>query len=326
VPLWTGIAVALGATIVLAGLPWWANLGLALLLGQAYGAMGFSAHEILHGSTVRDRRLQDALGVVAFAPFLVAPHLWREWHNRRHHTHANQGHHDPDSFGHVRHYEPGAPRHAVNRLLPGSGHILSAPFLFYWFTFHNLFILGVLSRRFKGYDRRPALLQTAVQALLWVGVIALAPSAVLFTVVVPMLVGNFMLMGYIATNHMMRPETDHDDAIENTMSVDVPWAVDVLHGWFSHHVEHHLFPGMNPAMAPRVRAWLRQEQAEAYVSPPLHKALWWLYRTPRPHAGAQVLADPDRPDRRIDLVALTRELRDTRWRRFAPQSEQDRAA
>lgn len=321
IPLWLVAAIGVGSVIALAGLPWWADLGLALALGQLYAMLAFSAHEILHGSTVRGRLAQRVLGGIGFLPFLVSPHLWNEWHNRRHHTHANQGHRDPDSFGGIEHFEPGGARRAVMPLLPGSGHPLSYLFLFYWFTWHNLFILLFVSSRFRGYDRRPALVYTAFAAVFWAAVIALTGWAAIFVVAIPMLIGNALVMSYITTNHMMRPERPAEDILGNTMSVKVPWLVDVLHGWFSHHVEHHLFPTMSPSQAPRLRAWLRRNAPEDYLAPRLTKALWWLYRTPRPHDGPDVLALPGRPDRRVALERLTQELRDDRWVRLAPGAE-----
>lgn len=323
IPLWATIAVGAGAVVLLAGLPWWADLLLAALIGQCFGSLGFVAHEVLHGATVRSRRLQDLLGFIGFLPYVVSPHLWREWHNRRHHTHANQGVRDPDAFGSVEQYKPGGKRRGFHFLLPGSGHPLSAFFHLYWFTTHNLVNLFGLSKRFKGYDRRPALVQTALGASIWLTILVtggvIAGWEVLLVTLVPMFIGNGLVMGYISTNHMMRPELDHDDPVDHSMSLNVPWIVDLMHGWFSHHVEHHLFPGMSPSQAPKVRAWLLEKAPHRYVSPPWYKAIWWLYRTPRPHSGPTVLAHPDHPEHTVDLDKLGMELRDGRFERLAPK-------
>ena len=325
IPAWGAVALALGGAIIFAGLPWWLDLGLALLLGHTFGALGFSAHEVLHGSTVRSRRLQDVLGFVGFFPFFTSPTLWREWHNTRHHAHANQGRRDPDAFGHVSQYQPGGKRHAYQSLLPGSGTWVSHLFLGYWFTAHNLLNLFLLSKYYRGFDRRPALVEFGVAVAGWVGIATVATLFAGWEVVlislVPMMIGNLLTMGYISTNHMMRPECDHDEPVDNSMSLDVPWIADVLHGWFSHHVEHHLFPSMNPTQAPKVRAWLREEMPERYISPAWYKAIWWLYRTPRPYADPHTLQDPVDPSRTVDLDKLTEELRDDRWTRLRPSDE-----
>jgi fatty acid desaturase len=321
VPVWLTVAAALGATIVLAGLPLWANLGLAVLLGNAFAVLGLTAHEVMHGTTVRNRRLQDILGWVGFLPFLVSPSLWREWHNKRHHGHANQGEHDPDSFGHVSAYGPRGDKRVIRKLLPGSRSPLSWGFLAYWFTTHNLAILVSMSRKWEGFDRRPALLQTGLAALVWVGIIALTGWSALLVVLVPMLVGNAVMMSYIGTNHLVRQETLKNDPLDNAMSLRTYRWVDVMHGWFSLHVEHHLFPGMNPSQAPKVKRWLEANAAEKYVRPSHARALWYLYRTPRPHDGPTVLADPDRPRRRIDLHKLSRVLRDGSLSTLLPDAE-----
>lgn len=322
IPLWFGVSAGLIATILFAGLPWWADLGLAIVLGTTFGNGGFAAHEVMHGSTVRGRRAQDVLGWFGFMPFLVSPHLWREWHNKRHHSHANQGIADPDAFSDVRHYRKGGARRVSLPLLPGSGTLISYAFLFYWFTFHNLTILFIMSKRFRGFKRRRAVLETALAALIWVPIAALSGWEIVFTMLIPMAIGNAIVMSYIATNHMMRPETRDHDVVETTMSVRVPWLVDVYQGWFSHHIEHHLFPSMSPVQTPKVRAWFQANAPLDYVAPRLGKAVWWLYRTPRPYEGHRVLVHPDHPERRIDLDKLTEELRDDRWSRLAP-SEPD---
>jgi fatty acid desaturase len=310
---------------VVGGFPWWADLGLSLFAGHAFACGAFAAHEVLHGATVRSRFLQDVLGFVGFSPFLVSPSLWREWHNRHHHAAANQRRKDPDDFGGVRRYQRGGGLAFLGTMLPGSGTWYSSFFLFYWFTTHNLYVLLALSRRFPRFDRRPALIQTAAAGLLWAGVAAVSGWELLFTVAIPMLLGNGLVMSYIATNHFMRPETEQDDVLENSMSVRVPWIVDALHGWFSHHVEHHLFPGLSPASAPAVRAWLEVNAADRYVAPAFIKAIWWLYRTPRPHAGPRTLVHPANPALQIDLDALTEELRDDRWQRLKPVARENAA-
>lgn len=326
IPMWAALSAGLIGTIIFAGLPWWADLGLGLALAWSFAGGGFVAHEVLHGSTVKSRLLQDVLGWVGFLPFLVSPSLWREWHNRRHHTHANQGIRDPDAFGDVKHYVEGGPRRASLGLLPGSGTLRSYFFFGYWFTFHNLMILLVMSRRFKGFSRTPALVHTAVAAVFWAGVIALAGWESVFAVFLPMMLGNAMVMGYIATNHMLRPETRDADVVETTMSVRVPWIVDVLHGNFSHHIEHHLFPAMNPSQAPAVKAWLQEHGDEDYLAPPLFTAIAWLYRTPRPYKDQRTLVHPDRPEHTVDLDAMAEVLREASGGRPGKGSKRDRAA
>jgi fatty acid desaturase len=127
-------------------------------------------------------------------------------------------------------------------------------------------------------------------------------------------VTNFIVMSYIATNHFMRPLTETNDPIENSMSVNSPAIVDRLHFNFSHHVEHHLFPTMSGADAPKVRDWLLAHEADRYVCPAHATALAYLYRTPRVYLDAHTLVNPSRRRRRarVDTGDLARVLRSGR--------------
>lgn len=310
------VATAVGgiATIVVARPPWYWSLLIALVVGQCLAAMGFLSHEALHGSLVRRGPLQTALGYLGFAPMLVSPTLWRTWHNQVHHGRTNMGNSDPDGFGTVARYEAAPSTRFVARLAPGSRHPLSYFFLGYWFVFHGQIVLWIQSRYLRSFarlNRRRAVIDSAVAALAWITVAVLAgPFHALFAVVVPVVVANVLVMGYIATNHFLRPLTESNDPLENSMSVRTLPLVDRLHFNFSHHVEHHLFPNMSGANAPRVRAWLEENEAERYVAPPHWLAVSYLYRTPRVYRDATTLCDPDDPDGpyRADTGAIAEAL------------------
>jgi fatty acid desaturase len=290
------------ATIIVATPPWYLCLLLALVAGQCMAAMGFLAHEVLHGSVVKSKGLQTFLGYLGFAPMLVSPTLWRTWHNQVHHGRTNQGNSDPDAFGTVSRYEKAPSTRFVARLAPGSRHPMSYLFFAYWFMFHGQVVLWIQSRYMRGFrrmNRRRAIADSAVSALLWATVAVLAllagPMYVLFAVVIPLVLANFIVMSYIATNHFMRPLTRTNDPIENSMSVNTLPVIDRLHFNFSHHVEHHLFPNMSAKHAPRVRAWLKANEGERYVSPAHWMAFLYLYKTPRVYLDSTTLVDPDDP-------------------------------
>jgi fatty acid desaturase len=176
--------------------------------------------------------------------------------------------------------------------------------------FHGQVVLWIQSRYMRGFrrlNRRRAIIDSAVSALAWLTVIVLAgPFHAIFAVVVPLVLANFIVMSYIATNHFMRPLTETNDPIENSMSVTTLPVIDRLHFNFSHHVEHHLFPNMSAKHAPRVRAWLLENEPDRYVSPKHWLAFAYLYRTPRVYLDATTLCDPDDPQG--DYRADTREL------------------
>jgi fatty acid desaturase len=288
------------ATIVVVRPAWYLCLALSLVAAQCMAASGFLAHEVLHGSVVSQKWLQTFLGYVGFAPLLVSPTLWRTWHNQVHHRRTNLGNSDPDAFGTVERFQLSPSTQFVARLAPGSRHPLSYLFFAYWFTFHGQVVLWLQSRYLRGFrrmNRRRAIAESAVSALVWLVVAVLAgPFYAIFAVLIPLVVTNFVVMSYIATNHFMRPLTKENDPLENSMSVNTLAVVDRLHFNFSHHVEHHLFPNMSGAHAPRVRAWLLEHEADRYVSPAHWKAFLYLYRTPRVYLDATTLVDPDDPD------------------------------
>ena len=201
---------------------------------------------------------------------MVSPTLWRTWHNQVHHGKTNQGNSDPDGFGTLTRYEKAPSTRFVARLAPGSRHPMSYFFFAYWFMFHGQVVLWIQSRYMRGFrrmNRRRAVVDSAVSALLWLTVAVLAllagPMYVLFAVVIPLVLANFIVMSYIATNHFMRPLTETNDPIENSMSVNTLPIIDRMHFNFSHHVEHHLFPNMSAKHAPRVRALAARERGRS---------------------------------------------------------------
>lgn len=309
VPL-TATAVGSIATIVVARPPWYLALVLGLVAGQCFAAMGFLGHEALHGSLVRSGPLQTLLGYLGFSAVLVSPTLWRTWHNQVHHGKTNMGNADPDGFGTLARYQKAPSTRFVARLAPGSRHWSSAFFFAYWFMFHGQIVLWIQSRYLRGFarmNRRRAILESAIALAVWITVAVLAgPFLAIFAVIVPLVVTNAIVMSYIATNHFMRPLTEVNDPIENSMSVNTLGVVDRLHFNFSHHVEHHLFPMMSAKHAPRVRAWLLENEAERYVSPAHWRAVTHLYRTPRVYLDATTLCDPDHPeDVQLDIAEIT---------------------
>lgn len=312
IPLWA-VIIGSAATIIVARPPWYAALALGLVMGQCFAAGGFLGHEVLHGAVVANRSLQYFLGYLAFAPMLVSPSLWKVWHNQVHHGKTNMGNSDPDSFGTVTRYEKAPSTRFVTKLAPGSKHPASYFFLGYWFTFHGQVVLWIQTRYMRGFarfDRRRAVVDSVIALAIWIAVGVMAgPFHAIFVVLVPIVVTNFIVMSYISTNHFLRPITEANDPVENSMSVTTLGLIDRSHFNFSHHVEHHLFPMMSGKHLPRVRAWMLQNYADRYVSPSHPRALAYIYRTPRVYLDANTLVDPDRPDeRRVDIIDLTNEL------------------
>lgn len=300
--IWGGIA-----TILLAGLPWYANLMLGLVVGHSIGCQALLAHEVLHGALGMSRRWQNFLGWLGFGPFVVPPEFWRKWHNVIHHGNTNAGDADPDSFGTLRRYRADPKQKKFTKLAPGSGTWYSYLFLTYSFTFHAQLVLWFQARKrkqFKGFDRARAIQQSFACVAVWAVLAALSGPLAVFTVLIPFMVANVLGQGYILTNHFLRPQTATNNPLDNSMSLRSHPILDRLHFRFSHHVEHHFFPKMSSNKAPRVRAWLEQHHGERYVAMPHGKALKLLYTTPRVYQSPTELVDPNRPERVVDLLPL----------------------
>jgi fatty acid desaturase len=292
-----GMIVAGSIMLVLLPLPWYVALFGSLLIGNLYGSLMFLGHEIGHGATVRSRRLQDLFLYLAGAIFCLSPHLWRVWHHQTHHAHTNIARRDPDHFGTLEEFYhlPRLGQFAF-KLAPGSGHWLSALYLFCFFTVQSQEVLWLSSRTMPGFERlqpKRAILDSACLATFWIVICLLAGArGAFFVVILPMLMANFVTLSYIVTNHMLRPLTETHDTLGTTMSVTTHKIFDVMHFQFSHHVEHHLFPAMSSVYYPLVRQSLRRHAGESYMSPPHLWALYVLFKTPRVYADAQTLIEP----------------------------------
>ncbi|KEF31037.1 fatty acid desaturase [Marinobacter nitratireducens] len=300
--IWSGMA-----TILLAGLPWYVNLCLGLLVGHTIGCQALLAHEVLHGALGMSRRWQNFFGWLGFGPLLVPPEFWRKWHNVIHHGNTNQGDVDPDSFGTMRRYNSDPKQKKFTKLAPGSGTWYSYLFLTYSFTFHAQLVLWLQAKRrkqFKGFDRTRAIRQVFVCIALWTALAVISGPLALFTVLVPFMVANALGQGYILTNHFLRPQTATNNPLDNSMSLRSHPLLDRLHFRFSHHVEHHFFPKMSSNKAPRVRQWLETNHGERYMAMPHSTALRLLYTTPRVYKSSTELVDPNNPERVFDLMPL----------------------
>ncbi len=304
--IWGGIA-----TILLAQLPWYGNLALALLVGHTIGCQALLAHEVLHGALGMSRRWQNFLGWLGFGPLVVPPEFWRKWHNVVHHGNTNAGDADPDSFGTLRRYKADPKQKKFTRLAPGSGSWYSYLFLTYSFTFHAQLVLWFQARKrkqFKGFDRRRAIRQSFLCVGGWLALALVSGPLAVFTVVIPFMMANALGQGYILTNHFLRPQTATNNPLDNSMSLRSHPVLDRLHFRFSHHVEHHFFPKMASNKAPRVRAWLERNHGERYVAMPHSTALKLLYTTPRVYKSPTELVDPNRPERVVDLLPLQQQF------------------
>jgi fatty acid desaturase len=289
-----------------------ASLGLAVLIGQCFGSLGFLSHEVSHGSIVKTPWLKKVLAGIGFSPFLVTPNFWHRWHNIVHHGNTNMGDKDPDSFGNQKRYLRNPSQKKLVKLAPGSGTWYSYLFLFYSFTLHSQAVLWLQTKHrkaFQGFDRKAAIRNMFLLLSGWIAFgIYLGPWASLFGLLLPMMLGNFVIQSYILTNHFLRPQAPTNNPIDNSMSVNTLKVLDRLHFHFSHHIEHHLFPTMPSCKAPQVRQWLLENVPKSYVSPAHWRAVYYLYKTPRVYASPATLVDVNKENAVFDLKAFQNTL------------------
>ena len=98
---------------------------------------------------------------------------------------------------------------------------------------------------------------------------------------------------YIATNHLLASQTDRHDPVAQTVSLAVPAWMDFLHLRFSHHTEHHLYPGAGPANYPAVRQALMTHCPDRYHRLSFATALRTLLSCPVAIDTPDSLAHPD---------------------------------
>jgi fatty acid desaturase len=295
---WLALHVAIvvaGIYAIAHGCPLWLMPILSLVIGHSFAGCAFVAHETLHGAVVRDRWLRLAVGWLAFLPFVLSPRLWIAWHNRTHHAHT-MAEGDPDRYPTLdeyrrRRYLRVADRFAVARARP-----LGIVTLLVGLSGQSANMLWRWSRDPEAMPpraRRLAIVEMAAGAAVWAALaLALGPLHFCFAYVLPLLVANAIVVGYILTNHSLSPMTEINDPLVNSLTVTVPGWLARLHLDFGLHVEHHLFPSMSSAHAGRVRRELLARWPERYQSLPLAAALWRLVRTPRVYASATRLVDP----------------------------------
>lgn len=284
--------IGLGLFALAAGVPLWARFAISLVMGLAFAGLAFVGHEALHGAICRRAWTRRLVGSIGFWPFAVSPRLWVAWHNQVHHGGANAPGRDPDALSTADEYRASVMTRVSNDLQRVSRGVLT---LLVGFTIQSAHVLALAKRRGYLSERnfRRALLATGAALLPWLVVLAvLGPGVFFFGYVLPLLVGNTIVMMHIVTNHALRPLDDTNDPLQNSLTVTVPRWFSFYTLDFGYHVEHHLFPAMSNRHARSVRDELLRLAPERYHSLPLSRALWTVCRSPRLYADRTTLIDP----------------------------------
>jgi fatty acid desaturase len=295
VPAYVAVIATAAVTIANGWLPWPVVPIVSIVVGISFACLTFVAHEALHGGVVRSKTLRHVVGWIGFAPFVLSPRLWVAWHDRVHHANANLPD-DPDMYPTLAEYHAsGRIRFFVDAFSLGCRRWRGGLSLILGFTVQSAHQLIVATTRgfLSARQRRLAIAETALAVAVWATVAALVGFvAFLFVFVVPLLIGNTIIMAFILTNHSLSPRVAVNDPLVTGLSVTAPRWIEWITLRFGFHVEHHLFPAMSSRHAHVVRAHLLARWPERYQAMPLRKALGELHRTARVYKDATTLVDP----------------------------------
>jgi fatty acid desaturase len=292
------IVISLCAHEILVGSP---SLGLTMILslviGHSYGCLMFVGHELTHDTMIGRSWFHTFCGWLCFLPYCIGPDQWRTWHNHWHHRNTSLTTLDPDSWGSIASYWRRSDYRFVEKLSPGSGCWQSIPYLFYWFSAQGFLVMVLFSRLLHFWEpneRRKVWFQVLSGVAFWIGLFAVVGwNSFLWIYILPMLLANFIQMSYIATNHLLMPETKSaNDPLINSLTVSTIKILDIFHLNFSHHTEHHVCPAMSGKYAPAMKQILKEKYPERYKELPHWKAVKKLYDAPKLHWNERHFVNP----------------------------------
>ncbi len=281
-------------------------LPFALLMGNSVVVMLFGTHDVMHSKAIRQPLLRQIFQLLGLALLWMPPTLWKAVHNREHHGKTNSTQ-DPDrNYGLQQANSWG--KWIQNLFVPS---VEVHPF---WLTvgmtsawgvhaFRNLtsvllFNNGntrypVFSFTVTGRERRQIAMEILGIAAIHLGILRglnFQFIPILLGYLLPIWVGYSIVIFYIYTNHMACRMTDVNDPLINSVSLQVPRIINLLHFNFSYHTEHHIFPGMNPDHYPDVQKLLHQLYPDRLNLLTARQAWKLLLATPRHYLDSNTFA------------------------------------
>jgi fatty acid desaturase len=256
----------------------WLYLPLALIMGNSVAVLAFSCHDLMHGTVSRNQRLISVISLLGQTILWMPPTLWKLLHNRVHHNTTNSVS-DPD-----RNYLYTQPKTwgkwLQNLCFPSSevhpiGLMVGMVTAWGFYAFRNLTSVLLFNR--ETVDYLPAAFKVRSKERLAIAcellfILALhlsilfylefSPLKIVLSYLLPLWLGYSIMIFYIYTQHLICPMTPINDPLVNSVSIQLPKIVDLLHFNFSYHAEHHIFPGINTDYYPAVRELLKTHYPE----------------------------------------------------------------
>jgi fatty acid desaturase len=295
-----GAIISAGYYLLYAHFNWWLAPIIALAIGHSFACMGFLAHDICHGGTIKKLWLRDLLAGLGFSPLAIGPYLWRRWHNVDHHNNTQVEGVDPDHLFTIEDYKHNPILRWLYRITPLARNLI----IFSSFSYRmdqqmiRMLLTYVRSRKTTAGQKILLVAQFVVPLTLWVtGSLLLGTQVFWWGYFVPLLIGNAVAISYIATNHFLNPLADDRDVLATSLSVTLPKPLRWLDPWhqrFGAHVSHHLFPTAPGKHARQIEAKVAELWPDRFHTMPITTALKLLWQTPWVYEDKVNLVDPHR--------------------------------
>jgi fatty acid desaturase len=299
------VSVDLWVALHMRETPWYYVFPLSLLSGHSLMVSALCSHELGHGAARMPNWLRRTILRMGYCFVVVAvPTVQRRAHNQLHHMMENTPR-DPDRRMTIEEIKlSGAERIAV-WLLPNRQHPLVSGLLgfalsvFSYLTsifWHSVLRTGELyDVRLDERSRRIAIAEALFNVSVQLALIVLSGSPwMLAFLALQFYVGASGAGLYIATNHLLSGLSDEAarDPLASSLSLTVPRWLDFVHLNFSHHTEHHVYPGASYRVLPEVRKALREQFPERYRELSFPAAIRLLLSLPLAVLDKNTLAEP----------------------------------
>lgn len=298
-----GGIIGTGLWLLTAHFSWWLAPIVALVIGHSFACLGFLAHDIAHGGSIKNIWLRDLLAGIGFSPFAISPYLWRRWHNSDHHNNTQIEGIDPDHLFTLEHYQTNPVLKWLYRIPSLARNLIIFSSFSYRMNQQTFRMAGtyLISPKSTLGNKVTIVVQTLLPIVAWSALtLSLGTQVFWWGYFLPLMVANAIAISYIATNHFLNPLADERDVLVTSLSVTLPkWLswLDPWHSSFGAHVSHHLFPQASAKYSREIEAKVAELYPDRYHCMPIFTALKALWDTPWVYEDHHTLIDPHRQER-----------------------------